>query len=310
MTHCDLCAGIGAFSEAVRLEGGRTVAFAEIEPFPIRVFEARFPGVPNLGDIVAIDPRAIPRADLWTAGFPCQDLSIAGTRAGLNGHRSGLFFSIIRLLAAVRPDWVVLENVPGLLSSGGGRDMGTVIGKLGDCGYSVAWRVLDARWCGVPQRRRRVFIVGHSDPGRAGSVLFESEGGAGDSASRGKTRPDLARAIAHGVRDVGNAWNATYIPDVSYAIGRSCGGISGKPQQETLIAACIQSRIGKGGFTDPVNDNLVACPPPDAGGVRDFDGLPAGMDGPRYRALGNSAAVPVLRWIVRRIMSATPEAKA
>jgi len=93
-------------------------------------------------------------------GFPCQDLSVAGKRAGLAGNRSGLFFEFIRLIKETKTKFVILENVPGLLSSNNGNDMGVVIGELDDLGYSVAWRVLDAQFFGVPQRRRRVFIVG------------------------------------------------------------------------------------------------------------------------------------------------------
>jgi DNA (cytosine-5)-methyltransferase 1 len=145
------------------------------------VLAFRFSDIPNLGDIKEIDTDAIRRfdhLDCVLAGFPCQDLSVAGTRAGLAGQRSGLFFELVRLLAVTQPRWVVLENVPGLLSSNRGRDFGAVLGALADLGYGYAWRVLDAQWFGVPQRRRRVFIVGHhADPARAAAVLLEPQGG-------------------------------------------------------------------------------------------------------------------------------------
>jgi DNA (cytosine-5)-methyltransferase 1 len=120
-----------------------------------------------------------PRRTVITGGFPCQDLSIAGKQAGLEGgERSSLFFEIVRILREFNPQWFILENVPGLLSSKGGRDMGIVVGQLAELGYSFSWRVLDAQNFGVPQRRRRVFIVGHfgADETRAEQVLFEPEG--------------------------------------------------------------------------------------------------------------------------------------
>jgi site-specific DNA-cytosine methylase len=111
--------------------------------------------------------------DLLCGGFPCQDLSVAGQRAGLAGDRSGLFFEFARIIDAFRPRWVLVENVPGLLSSNGGRDFGVVLGTLADLGYGVGWRILDSRFFGVPQRRRRVFIVGaraDGDPRAAADV--------------------------------------------------------------------------------------------------------------------------------------------
>ena len=151
--------------------------------------------------------------DLLCGGFPCQDLSVSGRRAGLDGEKSRLFFEFARIADALRPEWLLIENVPRLLSSNGGRDFGVVLGTLADLGYGLAWRVLNSRYFGVPQRRRRLFIVGaeaHGDPRaaeqRAGTVLsvgagcerhLEAGAQAGETvAAAFEGRPDLSSAVA------------------------------------------------------------------------------------------------------------------
>ncbi|NDD53588.1 DNA (cytosine-5-)-methyltransferase, partial [bacterium] len=120
---------------------------------------------------------------ILTGGFPCQDLSVAGKRAGLAGQRSGLFWEIIRLAEELKPEALLLENVPGLLSSNGGRDMATVVGALEELGYRVGWRVLDAQHFGVPQRRRRIFIIATNlGTDILAEILFECQSGTRDSA--------------------------------------------------------------------------------------------------------------------------------
>lgn len=130
-----LFAGIGGFDLAFERAGMSIAWQSEIDPKAAEVLARHWPSVPNLGDICAIDPATLQPVDVVCGGFPCQDLSIAGRRAGLAGEHSGLFYEIARLLDHLRPDWVVLENVPGLLSSAGGRDMGAVLGTLADLGY-------------------------------------------------------------------------------------------------------------------------------------------------------------------------------
>lgn len=146
--------------------------------------------------------------DLLCGGFPCQDLSVAGKRRGLAGNRSGLFFEFARIIDAFRPRWVLIENVPGLFSSNGGRDFGVVLGTLADLGYGVAWRTLDSRFFGVPQRRRRVFIVGavaDGDPRaaaeRAGEILAVGSRCARHPAKGGQAGPDVASTLGGSVGD-------------------------------------------------------------------------------------------------------------
>jgi len=161
-----LFAGVGGFDLALQRNGIETVAAVEIDTKARAVLAKQFPNTQLFEDVCQVSREDftnagfIPSNGIMVGGFPCQDLSVAGKRSGLAGDRSGLFFEFIRLINETKTKFVILENVPGLLSSNKGRDMGTVIGSLDDLGYSVAWRVLDAQFFGVPQRRRRVFIVG------------------------------------------------------------------------------------------------------------------------------------------------------
>ena len=173
---------------------------------------------------------AVSRVDLLTGGFPCQDLSVAGKRAGLSGERSGLFYEIVRIATALKPTWGLFENVPGLLSSHGGCDMALVLEGLRECWPVVGYRVLDSRYFGVAQRRRRVFFVCGPDEARVASVLFEPEGGGVDLATRGEAGARVAAGLtagAHGtgVRHMGGggaddneAQAGHLIPDVAWAL--------------------------------------------------------------------------------------------
>jgi len=163
-----------------------------------KVLERHYPHTQRINDVKEINSQAVEAVDLICGGFPCQDVSVAGLRAGLAGKRSGLWFEFHRILADLNPRWVVIENVPGLLSSNGGQDFAVILRGLVECGYGVAWRILDAQYFGVAQRRRRVFIVGSLGSGRAAQVLFESESGAWDSAPSREARQIVAAIPASG----------------------------------------------------------------------------------------------------------------
>lgn len=166
MTAVSLFAGVGGFDLALERNGVKVVASVEIDKKASAVLAKHFPNSTLFGDITEVTGEQLisagfdPRNGIITGGFPCQDLSVAGKRAGLSGKRSGLFWEICRLLDETRAQNFILENVPGLLSSNNGADMATVVEALVERGYCIAWRVLDAQYFGVPQRRRRVFIVG------------------------------------------------------------------------------------------------------------------------------------------------------
>ena len=165
-TAVSLFAGVGGFDLALERNGIKVVASVEIDKKASAILAKHFPDSTIFGDIQEVTGEQLikagfnPIGGIITGGFPCQDLSVAGKRAGLGGKRSGLFWEICRLLDETKAENFILENVPGLLSSNYGRDMAVVIEALVERGYCIAWRVLDAQHFGVPQRRRRVFIVG------------------------------------------------------------------------------------------------------------------------------------------------------
>jgi len=192
-----LFAGIGGFDLAFESAGAQVVWASEIDPFARKVLAARFPHTEQVGDITTWQPDPDRHAvDLITFGFPCQDLSVAGKREGLSGERSGLFFEAVRVVGLLRPTWLLAENVPGLLSSKRGDDYEAVLTALDELGYGLAWRVFDAQAFGVPQRRRRVFIVGHLGAPCPPEILFESEGVCRDPAPSRKARKGPSRVTA------------------------------------------------------------------------------------------------------------------
>jgi site-specific DNA-cytosine methylase len=188
MRYASVCDGIGAAHVAWQPLGWQCSWTSEIEPFPAAVVEHRF-GFPNVGDMTKITEEMLDGygpVDLLVGGTPCQSFSVAGLRGGLADPRGNLALRFVQLAAVMQPKWIVWENVPGVLSSGKGRDFGTFLGALGELGYGFAYRVLDAQWFGVAQRRRRVFVVGHlGDWRRAAAVLFERESVFGNPPTRG-----------------------------------------------------------------------------------------------------------------------------
>jgi len=196
---------------------------AEIEPFPAAVHRARFPACVNLGDVTAHDfpdrAAALARPDVLVFGSPCQSFSIAGKRLGLDDPRGNLALHALRLARELRPRWLVFENVPGLLSSGGGRDFGAFLGLMGQCGFGWAYRILDAQFAGVPQRRRRVFVVGYFGDWRPpAAVLFERESLRGDSPPRREAREAIAGALGARTGRSRGAQDASRGPMIAHAL--------------------------------------------------------------------------------------------
>ena len=220
-TAVSLFAGIGGFDLALERAGVKVVASVEWDQKAQDVLRRRFPTTEILGDIQEVTGEQLIRAGftpddgILTGGFPCQDLSVAGKRAGLAGKRSGLFWEICRLLDETRAQTVILENVPGLLSSNNGRDMAVVIQALVERGYRVGWRVLDAQYFGVPQRRRRVFIVGClGNSGRTPEeILAIAEGRAGYLEAGGKARKATATGAESSSDTSGKWWDGSDTAD-------------------------------------------------------------------------------------------------
>ena len=331
--YLSLCSGIEAASVAWRPLGWEAVAFSEIEPFPCAVLAHHYPDVPNLGDMTKVQDWSKYRGavDLVVAGTPCQDFSIAGKRAGMAGERSGLALVFAQVLSVVRPRWLVWENVPGVFSTNGGRDFETFLQALDDCGYSCAWRVLDAQFFGVPQRRRRIFVVGHLGDWRpAAAVLFERESVCGDIAKGGEAGKKIASCLKGGSGSRGweNGAECTFIPRIvgqamSCKWSKGTSGPAGDEHHNLIAFHGSQVPCASGSITHPLgrNSGLECCVAsqqkmmvrrltprecerlqglPDDYTAIEYRGKPA-ADGPRYRALGNSMAVPVMRWIGERI---------
>lgn len=238
-----LFSGIGGFDLGFERAGMRVAWQAECDARALRVLELQWPDVRRYEDVRETG-RGCEPVDVVCGGFPCQDVSVAGRRAGLAGERSGLWFEFHRVLEELRPGWVVVENVPGLLSSNRGRDFATVLRGLVQLGYSVVWRVLDAQYFGVPQRRRRVFIVGHLGDGRAADVLFEREGLPWDTPPRRETGEDIAGCLES--RTGGGGF-----PGTDGAIANH------------VVAACLQEPDAKGPDSDTKPGHLVVVTPYD-----------------------------------------------
>jgi site-specific DNA-cytosine methylase len=251
--------------------------FSEIDAFPSAVLEHHHPDVPNLGDMTAFKEWPDYDLDLLVGGTPCQSFSVAGLRKGLRDPRGNLALTFLAIADRYRPQWVVWENVPGVLSSHGGRDFGSFLGALAELRYGWSYRVLDAQFFGVPQRRRRVFVVGHlGDWRRAAAVLFEPESLRGDSPPS-REAGEVAPTIPQLARELGVALQE--LPLTTTQAGEALRRYRLWPEAQGAwplryaLATEAQAASGK----------------------------PLTPDGPRYKALGNSMAVPVMRWIGERI---------
>jgi len=199
MNYLSVCSGIEAATVAWHHMGWNPVAFSEIEKFPSEVLKHHYPDVPNLGDMTKYKEWVLNEPiDILVGGTPCQSFSVAGLRKGLNDPRGNLALTYVAILDKFRPKWCIWENVPGVLSSGGGRDFGSFLGALGEVGYGWAYRVLDAQYFGVAQRRRRVFVVGClGNWESAAKVLFESESLSGNIKKGRKKRENASAYVAN-----------------------------------------------------------------------------------------------------------------
>ena len=197
LRYGSVCSGIEAASVAWEPLGWKAQFLAEIERFPRAVLSHHYPKVPLHGDFTTIQAGEYDPIDLLVGGTPCQSFSVAGLRGGLADDRGNLALEYLRLAQRLRPKWLVWENVPGVLSSNKGRDFGSILGGLVELGYGFAYRVLDAQFFGVPQRRRRVFVVGYlGDWRRAAAVLFERDCLSGHPAPRRETGQRAAPTIS------------------------------------------------------------------------------------------------------------------
>jgi len=211
VNYLSVCSGIEAATVAWHHINWKPIAFSEIEKFSCEVLKHHYPNVPNLGDMTKYKEWVLNEPiDILVGGTPCQSFSVAGLRKGLDDPRGNLALIYVGILDKFRPKWFVWENVPGVLSSGGGRDFGSFLGAVGEVGYGWAYRVLDAQYFGVAQRRRRVFVVGClGNWESAAKVLFESESLSGNTKSSRKTRQETSNS---------------FIPSVVGTLDTECGG--------------------------------------------------------------------------------------
>lgn len=330
------CDGLGLGLERA---GMTCVAHSEINKHACKVLAKHWPNVPNLGDISDIDTGDLPDAELFCGGFPCTNVSLAGDRKGLAGEYSGLWFQFARILGEVRPPWCLIENVDALLSSNGGRDLGTILGTLGKLGYGFAFRVLDSRWAGLAQRRKRLFIVGSLGTVRAAEVLLEPDRSLRGSPpcrpqretspvhSAGSTRRHLGRIGAFSPGAGTSAGTIGWEEDVSPTLKASGGGNrvpivmrwrEGKPgggkgglfsEDQSLTLATSNDQYlffdGVRRFTPRETERLQGLPDD---WTRWGPGNEEIADTHRYAMTGNAVSVPVAEFIGRRIMSVDPYA--
>jgi DNA (cytosine-5)-methyltransferase 1 len=310
MNYGSVCSGIEAAAQAWHTLGWKPSFLSEIDEFPRAVLQHHYPDVPIHGDFTTIEEDQYESIDLLVGGTPCQSFSIAGLRGGLSDDRGNLALEYLRLADRLSTRWLVWENVPGVLSSSGGRDFGSFLGALAQLGYGFAYRVLDAQFFGVAQRRRRVFLVGYrGDYRRAASVLFESESLRRDTApsrsegqrvaptvvsgppfSRtGNERVECEAILVARMRGFGDyecdgtasTVKARDYKDATYLVAEKDLGV-----RRLTPVECERLQ----GFTDDYTKiawrgkDVIDCP-----------------DSHRYKALGNSMAVPVMQWIGSRI---------
>jgi DNA (cytosine-5)-methyltransferase 1 len=260
MNYLSVCSGVEAASVAWKGLGWNPLGFSEIEKFPSEVLNHHYPNVPNLGDMTKYKEWNFGKrsVDLVVGGTPCQSFSVAGLRKGMEDPRGNLALTFCAILDKFRPKWFVWENVPGVLSSNKGRDFGSFLGAVAELGYGASYRVLDAQNFGVPQRRRRVFVVGHlGDWKPTAEVLFESESLQWHPKKSRQTRKDSPGYIEGGF----GAYNKSDVGGTSKASGGVLGGgsetfVLGGQHPNAAIAEnqspTLTSAMGTGGGHIPV----------------------------------------------------------
>lgn len=326
MKFGSLFSGVGGFDLGFERAGMECAWQVEFDKACQSVLKKHWSETELFDDVRTVGKHNLEPVDVICGGFPCQDVSIAGKRAGLAGERSGLWSEFARIIDELEPKWVVIENVPGLLSSNRGRDFATVIRWLAERGYGVAWRILDSQYFGVAQRRRRVFIVGSFGNGSAAEILFEREGVRWDIEKGRKTGEDIAYSIranpSHSCDKGDGGINQTLVMSSGQAnaeiMSERSPALTGLHEQPIVawemshaddvyrnsgtIAPTLQSRMGTGGNQIPLV-GVRRLTPTECERLQGFpDGWTEGQaDSHRYKQMGNAVTVNVAEWIGKRI---------
>ena len=362
MKYGSVCSGIEAATTAWHHMGWEPSFFSEIDAFPRAVLEHHYPEVPLHGDFTTIQDGDYDPINLLVGGTPCQSFSVAGLRKGLDDPRGNLMLGFGALAKRLRPAWLVWENVPGVLSANGGRDFGTFLGMLAELGYGFAYRVLDAQFFGVAQRRKRVFVVGYLGDWRpAAAVLFERESLSGNPAPSREAQQEVTGTLsrrtsggggmgtdfecAGGLQPVNTYQNVSHCLNAggmgridyetesfvvhgtqdprtgsqAFALGRNNGAenavcVTGQVAHTLRGEGFDASEDGTGRGTPTISQGMavrrltpIECERlqgfPDSFTQVPYRNKTAKTcpDGPRYKALGNSMAVPCMKWIGERI---------
>lgn len=341
MKYLSVCSGIEAASVAWKPLGWEPVGFSEIEPFPCAVLSHHYPNIRNFGDMTKWEEWPNESVDVLVGGTPCQSFSVAGLRQGLMDARGKLMLGFIEIARRYRPRWIIWENVPGVLSSGRGRDFGSLLREMGQLGYGWAYRMLDAQFFGVPQRRKRIFVVGcFGDAKCAAKVLFEREIMRGNTKESENKKKNIAGTLAARAGRNSKTANDTVnsgqlIPTISKCLTTKTRHDSETekilpvsyvplkdPDDLCQLSKTRKNGAGWGDPGDPAFTLRTNITPGIANGLfvrritplecERLQGFPDGWtdvpyrgkpapDSPRYKALGNSMAVPVMRWIGQRI---------
>ena len=281
--------GIGGFDLGFERAGMQVVFQCEIDKFCQQILKRHWPEVPIYDDITTLTHSAIPAADLWCAGWPCQDLSNANTeRLGLAGERSGLFYKYMELVAEVRPGWLVLENVPGLLSAEQGTALEAVIDALEACGYLGGWLSCNALHTGLPHNRDRVFFIASFRSKRAYKIFTDSSELSGNSPA-GKQGGKKTRS---GIRE-------SAIGDAPLVVQRR-GGFGYTLAKNVCPTLRAQTGKHQGGHSD----RPILCGQKlDVDRVGKADGVSPRLDGRRGRVIGNAVVPAIAEWIGRKILT-------
>lgn len=297
MNYISVCSGIEAATVAWEPLGWKALAYSDIDPFCQALLSYYYPKVPLYGDFTEINAEDFNHksVDLLIGGTPCQSFSLAGLRKGLDDDRGNLSLEFFRLAQRTKPKWIIWENVPGVLTSNKGKDFGSIISAMDELGYGYAWRILDAQYFGVPQRRRRIFLIGyHRDWRPPTAVLFEPDSLSGNYKQGEADKPNnFSTSIKYFTENIKQLSFNGYGYKVN---GTISGTVTTSVRHYTNLIVSLNNTVRK--LTPIEYERLQGFP--DNYTLIPYNGSPA-SNTMRYKVVGNSMAVPVMRWIGQRI---------